>query len=679
MRRVHPLAGMIVALSALPGSPASAERSHDLAIELVEVSARRASSDLQLLSESSVTRPTHDAGELLRSITGMQALRRGGRGFDPIIRGQSQSSLNVIANGAFSYGACPGRMDPPSTYIGVESFDQVSVIKGHRSVVHGPGGSGGTLLFEHQRPELGEGGLAGSLTTGYTGNSDLRSLAGDVAAGNERGYLRVFAATKRSDDYRDGDGRRVPSRFDSDTLGLVAGLDLTPLSSLQVSHERAEEEDIAYAGNGMDGVFADSDSTSLRLERRALGPLDAVELQLYRSDVEHLMDNYSVRARSSMPMGMAAPSASDTWGGRLLASWTAGAVDWRAGVDYRVNEQQADLFSDMGKNGVYDTLVSRMWPDVRHRHRGVFAELDYRLGSRDDLRLGLRWDDHRSSAGSAALPAGMQGMATPQRLYAVYYGSQATAQDDDGLSAVLGWDRQLNEQTRLNANLSRTWRMPDSSERWMARQTAAASWIGNPQLKPELHHQVDLRLEQQVGALAWSASLFAGEVSDYIERYREGSVDLYRNTDARRHGAELDARWSISHTLSASAGLAWTRGRSDQGDLAQIAPLETRINLDYRPGDWALGLEWLLADRQTRFNPAVDAEGPTPGFAVLHLYGHRELGRGVTLELGVENLFDRSYAFHVNAGNLDPFEPTALRVNEPGRQLWARLRYDFRH
>ncbi|MDP4789832.1 MAG: TonB-dependent receptor plug domain-containing protein, partial [Haliea sp.] len=106
-------------------------RGHDLAIELVEVTAQADPlGHNTLLSEAPITRPTHDAGELLRSVTGMTALRRGGRGFDPIIRGQSQSNLNVVANGAYSYGACPGRMDPPSTYIGVDSFDSVSVIKG---------------------------------------------------------------------------------------------------------------------------------------------------------------------------------------------------------------------------------------------------------------------------------------------------------------------------------------------------------------------------------------------------------------------------------------------------------------------------------------------------------------------------------------------------------------------
>ena len=210
----------------------------------------------------------------MRSVTGMTALRRGGRGFDPIIRGQSQSNLNVIANGAYSYGACPGRMDPPSTYVGVDSFDSVSVIKGHRSVIYGAGGSGGTLIFEHLRPELGNNGMTGSVTTGYTGNSDLGSLSGDFAVGNDRGYVRAFGAIRESGNYEDGNGDRVASAFESTSAGLVAGIELTPETYLEISHEQASEDDVWYAGNGMDAVFADSASTSAKWVQRSVGVID---------------------------------------------------------------------------------------------------------------------------------------------------------------------------------------------------------------------------------------------------------------------------------------------------------------------------------------------------------------------------------------------------------------------
>lgn len=652
---------------------------HDLPIELVEVSATATHGDgEQLLSSAPVTRPVHDAGELLRSVTGMTALRRGGRGFDPIIRGQSRANLNVIANGAFNYGACPGRMDPPSTYISSDSFDSVRVIKGHRSVVYGAGGSGGTLLFEHQRPDFSDSPVRGEITAGYTGNSDLRSSSADIATGNEQAYLRVFGSKKRSDNYRDGGGDTVASAFQSDSFGIVAGADITASDYLEINHERAFEDDVWYAGNGMDAPYADSESSSLRWHHHApIGPIDSLELTLYRSDVVHLMDNYTVRQRNTMANGMAAPSSSDTWGGRLLAGIERDSYQLQMGLDYRANARKALLYMDAGKDGQYEMLLSRMWPDAELRQRGVFAELDYRLSNVDTLRIGTRYDQFNAAARSANVTTGMMGSATPAALYANAYGVDARPREREGISAVLGWDRQLSEQLLLSSNLSRSLRAPDSSELWMARSAMGSTWIGNPALDPELHQQLDISLIGNHEQSQWSVTVFGDEVHNYIERYETAAGDRYRNISASLYGAEFDASRTLGESLRAGISLSYTRGEGDNGDLAQIAPLEARVKIDYERERWAVGAEWLIADRQSHFNSAVDVDSATPGFAVLHVFGHWQLTDALLLEAGIENLFDRRYAYHVNAGNADPFTPDALRVNEPGRQSWIKLRYRF--
>ena len=38
---------------------------------------------------------------------------------------------------------------------------------------------------------------------------------------------------------------------------------------------------------------------------------------------------------------------------------------------------------------------------------------------------------------------------------------------------------------------------------------------------------------------------------------------------------------------------------------------------------------------------------------------------------GVDNVFDRACADHLNRGNL--FDPEPVRINEPGRTFWIRL------
>ncbi|MES9969845.1 MAG: TonB-dependent receptor plug domain-containing protein, partial [Candidatus Thiodiazotropha sp.] len=74
-----------------------------------------------------------DGGDFLRAINGVSGIRMGGHGIDPVIRGQSQNRLNILLDGAFIHGGCPNRMDPPTAYSAMESYDSVTVIKGSQS------------------------------------------------------------------------------------------------------------------------------------------------------------------------------------------------------------------------------------------------------------------------------------------------------------------------------------------------------------------------------------------------------------------------------------------------------------------------------------------------------------------------------------------------------------------
>ena len=58
---------------------------------------------------------------------------------------------------------------------------------------------------------------------------------------------------------------------------------------------------------------------------------------------------------------------------------------------------------------------------------------------------------------------------------------------------------------------------------------------------------------------------------------------------------------------------------------------------------------------------------------MLDLHVTRSLPSGLSVQLGVENVFDRLYATHLNLSS--PFDPSQIRVNEPGRTLWLKIRW----
>ena len=116
---------------------------------------------------------------------------------------------------------------------------------------------------------------------------------------------------------------------------------------------------------------------------------------------------------------------------------------------------------------------------------------------------------------------------------------------------------------------------------------------------------------------------------------------------------------------------------TDDRAIAQSPPLQGRLRLDFERESWTGAATVRYALEQTRVddNPALGSgldAGQTRGYTVVDLLVGYSLSSGVEIQVGIENLFDRLYADHLNRSNL--FDVEQVRVNEPGRTLWLRLR-----
>ena len=129
-----------------------------------------------------------------------------------------------------------------------------------------------------------------------------------------------------------------------------------------------------------------------------------------------------------------------------------------------------------------------------------------------------------------------------------------------------------------------------------------------------------------------------------------------------------------------SGSLAYTHANNTDDDraLPQIPPLEGTLELRFKKPKYELGTRLRLADNQDRID-LISGQDPreTPGFAALDMRGAIDLPAGVRLDIGMDNVFDKTYAYHVNRANVDPFNPDPIQVNEPGRFAWMRVSYNF--
>ena len=399
------------------------------------------------------------------------------------------------------------------------------------------------------------------------------------------------------------------------------------------------------------------------------------------------MDNYTLRTPANPMLLMRAPSASDTTDGRLVGEIDSSYGRWKFGVDVQDNARDAIRVNDFN-----NTLNSLMWPDVDTDQRGVFAELTHELNRSNRVIGGLRYDHVTSDAGKASVTADAPPV-TPNQLYAIYNnGAQAKERTENNVGGLLRWEHDLASGLgTLYTGLSRTVRNADASERYMASNSGNVDlrWIGNPAIDPEKHHQLEIGAQLQRDAWNLDASVYYNDVDDYILRDRAhlpaalgGNATIYRNVDASLYGMEatLGYRWSAQ--WRSSLGLAYVHADNDTDDrpIAQTPPFEAVASVDYAANNWEAGARIRAAAKQTRVDDdpltgsGLDVD-QTPGWGVLDIYGRYRISKNASLDMGVDNVFDKEYAQHLNRSSA--FDPIQVQVNEPGLSAWLKFKAEF--
>ncbi|WP_454913313.1 TonB-dependent copper receptor [Stutzerimonas chloritidismutans] len=639
--------------------------------------------------------PASDGADYLKTISGFSAVRNGGVNGDPVFRGMFGSRLKLLSNGGEMLGACPNRMDSPSSYISPDTFDKLTVIKGPQTVLWGPGASAATVLFEREPEQFSKPDyrINGSLLTGSNGRFD-RNL--DAAAGNSRGYARLMANSSQADDYADGNGDTVPSRYDKWNTDVALGW--TPDEDTLVEFTAGRGDGFArYAGRGMDGSQFQRESLGLRFEKSNIGEtFYGLEAQVYYNYADHIMDNYSLRSPGGM---MPNPTLSRvdrrTLGGRLVGTWQWTDVELKAGVDAQRSEHRKLMNPSLAVNlpvaaAGRDALP---WiPDAMLHSYGVFGELSWQLSEREKLISGLRLDLHEAE--------------DQRRLFNSHNASTMKKEDWDNPTAgdtrrdtlYSGFVRYEEELVSLPATwyagLGHAQRFPDYWELFVSNPGPVGTVQPFDSVRPEKTTQLDVGLQYVKGPLEAWVSVYAGLVEDYILfSYVPGVMPgMLRaevsNIDATIAGAEMGASYRFTSNWKGDASLAyaWGKNRSDDRAMPQIPPLEGRLGVTYERDNWSTSGLWRVVASQGR---VAENQGTvvgkdfdeSAGFGVLAVNGAYRLNKNFKLSAGVDNLLDKAYSEHLNLAGSAGFadyglEPTS-RVNEPGRTYWARVDMSF--
>ncbi|MBT5373040.1 MAG: TonB-dependent copper receptor [Rhodospirillaceae bacterium] len=632
--------------------------------------------------------PYSDAGDYLRSLPGVDGKRMGGHGIDPVIRGQQGNQLNVYADDSMTFGACANRMDPPSAYISPETYDRITVTKGYESVLDGGGGSGGTVKFIRDITPLDEDKpYRGRIGGGWNDAGNIRSGFFDGTAGTAETQIRAMSTVTEANHYRDGDGNKVLSAFHNHSAGGTLAFTPSEMTELSFGFDYAETTDAYFPGAGMDSPESDNKTFRVKGEHRLEGTLvQEVRANAYGSLVNHLMDNYSLRDRSSNFLRV--PSTSNTFGGEIEADLGIGGQALTLAVNAQQNTRDATRYRGTTSSNV-TTSNSNLWPDVGIKTTGLAAEAPLALGQDTRLIAGARYDYVHVSYGRAnqTLAMAMAGINTANGLYNKYYGATAETQAEHNFGGLLRMEHDMEGGPSLFAGISRSVRTADATERGLANNMMTTSWVGNTNINPEKHNQLDLGLEWSTQAVSVSASGFVDYVDDYIfydsARGQRGvaiiepTTVVYTNIDALMAGGEISASVRPWGPVFLQADVSYIYGENldDHIPLAQMPPLTATVTAEWQEETWTLGARMRGTTKQTRVDmDAGTGSGrdiqKTPGHAVLDLYANVYALDPLEVSLGVSNVLDHNYANYLNRS--DVVTNTVVQVNEPGRAVYVR-------
>jgi iron complex outermembrane receptor protein len=609
--------------------------------------------------------PATDGADYLQSILGFNAIKNGGTNGDVTFRGMFGSRIKMLTDGTENLGACPARMDSPTSYINPESYDRITVIKGPQTVLYATPGSAATVLLEREPEQLSRDkpyrGQA-SVLIGSFGRLDHNI---EAAVGDESKYARLNANRSVAGNYQDGNGKTVQSQWERWSTDLALGWKPTQDTWLELRGGASDGES-AYAGRTMDGTQFRRESLGLHAEQKNITDvIKKVEAQIDYSYNDHVMDNFKLRTppmAMNMNMGMSMGGGAMEVTRRTINARTAVTTEWGnfsavSGVDSQHNQHAGNMYMRDANP------IPPLKRDLEYQSYGAFTEWTYTLSPETKWVAGGRIDQVK-----------------------VNHAANDQQRKDTNPSAFVRIEHALPEHgLKTYAGIGYVERSPDYWE-----ISRVSKGLLN-YLDTEKTTQLDLGFEFEQGALMSWASAYVGLIDDFIlvpyQSNPNGSVSILpaRSIDATIAGAEAGIGYHLTDHLQTdlSAMYAWGKNTSDGKPLPQIAPLEGRFNLRYVQDRYSLGLLWRAVAKQNRIslnegNIVGYDIGKSKGFSTLAINAAYQYSTTLDFAVGIDNLLDKAYAEHLNKSGAALFGYAANeQFNNSGRNYWARVSMKF--
>jgi iron complex outermembrane recepter protein len=613
------------------------------------------------------------AEALSRQSSSITMIRGSGIANDIILRGQKRDNINILIDESKVYGGCPNRMDPTITHINADNIENVKIVEGPYDVEHF-GTLSGLVIAETKAPTKEP---SGEVNLGI-GSYGYKKASASASGGNDTIRVLFSASTEESDQYKDGNGNTLSDQLNLATTAsssnrykdnnleayekktFMGKVFINPVENqeIRLGYTMNRSDNVLYPSRMMDADYDDSDIYTFGYSLYDLGSFSKeLSLEAYKSEVEHPMStkNRVWNAGTYWTVKM----FTDMEGAKLKNVAKVGNGELTYGVDVSQRNWDAEKYLTNVSTGTRTYTTINTIPDVDTTNRALFAHYTTTI-DKVNIQVGTRFDDTTIKANSKPSATVIEDNS-----------------DYNALSANTILTYKATDNVDYFIGLGKASRVPDAKELYNPTNATGI-------LDQTTNYEADLGFKTHYDSFGVKGKVFYSLLKDYI--YYNSTAQKYVNIDATIYGAELDAYYDISDTLTLNYGMSYLKGRKDEPlagqsdkDLADIIPLKAITSLSYHVAEHTLKGEMVATKRWDDIDSA-NGEQEIGGYATFNAKYNYKVTKHFDVTLGVDNIFDKTYKTsnsYKDISLLSGVDSYTILLNEPGRYLYANLRYTF--
>ncbi len=625
-----------------------------------------------------------DSASLLKSVPGANINSNGPITGIAQYRGLFGDRVAVSMDNDAVLSGGPNAMDAPLSYAPPLLLKSLEVTPGIAPVSVSQEAIGGHIVATLDRGEFADTEdteTSGAISSRYGTLDDGLNHGLKAVIANDHHKLAALASYDEGSDGESGKGDKL-----ADTGYRRERYDLSyawqdEASNVTLSGGKLDTNDTGTPALPMDIIYIHTDIGNLKATTDYQGM--TFRTRVGYSDVDHLMDNFSLRSNAN-PMMYRQNNA------------TGRQFSWGGSVEVPLGDDALTVGID-GAKVVHDALITnpnmpmfavRNFSEAERDIYGLFAEWKH-ITQQWQTETGLRYNRVNMDSDEVSVGGMMPMMQNLADGLAGSLNNGERVQSFDNIDIVVKASRPLSDTTGLNIDIARKTRAPSYQELylWLPLEATGGladgrSYIGNLDLDSEVNYEINTGLDWQAGNVYASGQAFFRKVDDFIQgtpsnnmsanmlaTMMSGQAPLqFNNIDAElygfdgRYGLILNDNWRLDGVLSYVRG----EDKDNSDNLYRIAPLNHSLAVSWQKAAFSAGLESVLYAKQSKTSRYND-EQETAGYGVLNLQGQYRVSKQFKISAGVDNLLDNNYVDHLSGYSRNSDSDIAPGERLPGR------------